>query len=134
MPLVGINRSIVKFGLAELNKTKRPGLRAIIESSKIESVGTYEINYIIAPRINAMGRLAQGIDSLRLLCTTKMEKAIGLAALLNKTNIERQMMVDKILVRAIELSKKSKNKLLVISDESFHEGVIGLAAGKLVEF
>lgn len=131
MPLVGINRSIAKFGLAELNKTNRPGILALLESSKIENIGTYEVNYIIAPRFNAMGRLAHGIDSLRLICTTKMEKAKELSQLLNKTNIERQKIVDEVVV----MTRKniSNEKIIVIAGENYHEGVIGLAAGKLVE-
>jgi single-stranded-DNA-specific exonuclease len=134
MPLMGINRSIVKYGLEKLNSTKRPGLRAILESSKVENVGTYEINYIIAPRINAMGRLAQGIDSLRLLCTTKLSRAKELSELLNKTNLERQKIVDQVVIHALGESKgKSVPSIIVLANETYHEGVIGLAAGKLVE-
>jgi single-stranded-DNA-specific exonuclease len=133
MPLVGINRSIVKYGLEELNKTKRPGLLALLRDAKAEDIGMYEVNYIIAPRINAMGRLAAGIDSLRLLCTKRENKALELSKLLSKTNLDRQKMVDETLKRAMILSKNNLDKLLVISHESFHEGVIGLAAGKLVE-
>jgi single-stranded-DNA-specific exonuclease len=133
LPLIGINRSIVKYGLEALNKTKRPGLRAILESSKVENVGTYEINYIIAPRINAMGRLANGLDSLRLLCTTSLEKAKTLSNLLNKTNLDRQKMVEQVLLHALKISKGNKDKVIVLSHKTYHEGVIGLAAGKLVE-
>jgi len=133
LPLIGINRSIVKYGLEELNHTKRPGLREILESSKIETVGTYEINYIIAPRLNAMGRLASGLDSLRLLCTTNLEKAKTLSNLLNKTNSERQKMVEQVLLHALKISKDNKDKVIVLANETYHEGVIGLAAGKLVE-
>lgn len=133
MSLIGINRSIVKNGLLALNHTKRPGLRAILESSKVEKVGTYEINYIIAPRINAMGRLYQGIDSLRLLCTTNLEKSKKLSDLLNKTNLERQKMVETVLVHALKTSKGNENKIIVLAHKTYHEGVIGLAAGKLVE-
>jgi single-stranded-DNA-specific exonuclease len=131
MPLTGINRSIVKYGLAGLNKTKRPGLRAIVDSSKIDQVGTYEINYIIAPRINAMGRMAQGIDSLRLLCTTKLSKAKELSQLLDKTNSERQKTVEEVVILARK--NVTDQKVIVIAGENYHEGVIGLAAGRLVE-
>ena len=134
MPLVGVNRSIVKYGLIQLNKTKRPGLRAILDSSKIESVGTYEINYIIAPRLNAMGRLAQGIDSLRLLCTKNLSKAKELSVLLDKTNLNRQKMVEEVVLNVFSETKdKPLQKVIVVAGETYHEGVIGLAAGKLVE-
>lgn len=131
MPLIGVNRSIVKYGLEKLSSTKRPGLRAIFDSSKIKNVGAYEINYIIAPRINAMGRLAQGIDSLRLLCTTRTEKAAELSKLLNNTNMQRQRIVDEVVIHAKRMVKN--DNVIVLADESYHEGVIGLAAGKLVE-
>lgn len=134
MPLTDVNRSIVKYGLKNLNSSKRPGIRAILESSKVSEIGTYEINYIIAPRLNAMGRLAQGIDSLRLLCTTKMERAKELSSLLNKTNLERQKIVDQVVVQALkETHGKDVPAVIVVASEDYHEGVIGLAAGKLTE-
>jgi single-stranded-DNA-specific exonuclease len=97
----------------------------------VENVGTYEINYIIAPRINAMGRLAQGIDSLRLLCTNRSDRAHELSKLLNDTNFERQKIVDKVVLHARQ--KVKNDNVIVLADENYHEGVIGLAAGKLVE-
>jgi len=131
MPLTGVNRSLVKFGLAELNKTKRLGLKALFSDARIENAGTYEVNYIIAPRINAMGRLAQGIDSLRLLCTRREDKARELSKTLDRTNFERQRIVDKVVLHA--RSRVGDQKVIILADESYHEGVIGLAAGKLVE-
>lgn len=133
MPLIGINRSIVKFGLTALEKTKRIGLRALFNDSKIDKVGTYEINYIVAPRINAMGRLGSGIDSLRLLCTQKSDRAGELSALLGKTNQDRQKIVTEVLNHTLLNKDAQKNKVIVISHKSYHEGVIGLAAGKLAE-
>ncbi len=131
MPLLGINRSIVKYGLFALKDTKRVGLRTLFSDSKIENVGTYEVNYIIAPRINAMGRLAHGLDSLRLLCTTKKERAQELSKLLTKTNSDRQNIVEEVVLHIRQ--NVTEQKIIVIAHESYHEGVIGLAAGKLVE-
>lgn len=144
LPLTGVNRSIVKYGLSELNKTKRPGLLALFKESGIEkdngqsvSIGTYEVGYIIAPRINAMGRLKHGIESLRLLCTKDKLKAFDIAQNIGNTNIDRQKMVDSVMATTLsELKNESKgptNKIIVISGENYHEGVIGLAAGRLVE-
>ncbi|HET7099331.1 MAG TPA: single-stranded-DNA-specific exonuclease RecJ [Patescibacteria group bacterium] len=133
MPLIGVNRSVVKYGLQDLKRTKRVGLKTLFSDSKIDEVGTYEVNYIIAPRINAMGRLANGLDSLRLLCTKKLDKAQELSKLLTKTNTDRQKIVDGVATHALDISKKEINKILVLAHESYHEGVIGLAAGKLVE-
>ena len=138
IPLTSINRSIVKYGLSELSKTKRPGLMALFEESGlltrsvlVNQIGTYEVNYVIAPRINAMGRLKHGIDSLRLLCTTQKNKAHELAKNLGRTNLDRQKIVDEVVTLARK--KVSNEKIIVIAGENFHEGVIGLAAGRLVE-
>lgn len=137
MPLIGINRSLVKYGLPILKNTKRLGLKTLFSDSKIETVGTYnevgvhEVNYIIAPRINAMGRLASGLDSLRLLCTTKNDRAQELSKLLTKTNSDRQNIVETVVIHTRQ--NITKDKIIVIAHESYHEGVIGLAAGKLVE-
>ena len=131
MPLIGPNRSIVKYGLEELNYTKRPGLIALFKEAGIENVGVYEVGYMIAPRINAMGRLKQGIESLRLLCTKNKLKAFEIAKNIGGTNSERQKIVEEVLI----LARKSvtSQKIIVIAGENYHEGVIGLAAGRLVE-
>jgi single-stranded-DNA-specific exonuclease len=139
LPLIGPNRSIVKHGLKSLTITKRPGLLALFEMAAIngsgnKELGTYEVNFQIAPRINAMGRLKHGLDSLRLLCTKNLGSAKELALHLNGTNIERQKIVDEVLAQSL-LSVKDKKDFysIVISDPAYHEGVIGLAAGKLAE-
>jgi single-stranded-DNA-specific exonuclease len=131
MQLLGVNRSIVKHGLKELNSTKRPGILALFKDAGVENVGTYEVNYIIAPRINAMGRLSHGLDSLRLLCTRDEAKARELAKQLSRTNTERQRIVDEVVIHTTK--NVTDQKVIVLAHESYHEGVIGLAAGKLVE-
>lgn len=131
LPLVDVNRSIVKYGLSDLNITKRPGLLALFKEAGIEEIGTYEIGYIIAPRINAMGRLKNGLESLRLLCTKDRAKAEVIAKNVGSTNTERQKIVEEVIL----LARKSvtDQKVIVISGDNYHEGVIGLAAGRLVE-
>jgi len=137
LPLVGPNRSLAKYGLEALNKTKRPGLLALFEQAGIKEsaswrIGTYEVNYIIAPRINAMGRIAHAIESLRLLCTKDKNKAYELARLLGETNQRRQKQVDDVLEHALTRITGS-DEIIVLAHESYHEGVIGLAASKIVE-
>lgn len=131
MPLLGVNRSLVKFGLPKLTKTKRVGLKAMLKDSKIDNVGVYEVGYIIAPRINAMGRLASATDALRFLCTRDIKKAGDLNKMLNDTNIERQKIVDDVVTRTMK-EVKVEDKIIVIDGE-YHEGVIGLASGKVTE-
>jgi single-stranded-DNA-specific exonuclease len=137
VPLLGSNREIVAHGLPLLQNTSRPGLLALFAQAGIEpgtTIGTYHVNYIIAPRINAMGRLEHGLDSLRLLLTSNPERATTLAQRLNDTNITRQDLTQSFLKQAHSLVDSwQEHHLLVVDHADFHEGIIGLVAGKLVE-
>ncbi len=145
VPLVGANRSIVKYGLEALNQTKRVGLEALMTNAGLAKggLGTYDVSHMLAPRLNAMGRLEHALDALRLLCTKKEERAILLAQKLGLTNRERQQLTEETVLHARELYQGqtlkekgltlSKSKLIFIAHESYNQGVIGLVAGKLVE-
>jgi single-stranded-DNA-specific exonuclease len=134
LPLIGPNRSFVKYGLKDLRRSKRIGLLELFKEAGLiqEKIGVYEIGFIIAPRINSMGRLKHAIDSLRLLCTRDRNKATRLADLIGKTNLERQKIVDEVLIHAKGKLSDIIPKIIILSD-NYHEGVIGLAAAKLVE-
>ena len=139
MPLLEINRSLVKFGLEQFKNTQRPGLKTLFTEAQIDlnQVSTYNISFIIAPRLNAMGRLEHGLDSLRLLCTKDEQRAIRLAVNLGNVNKQRQDLTFSVLKHAQEevasSKENKKQRLLFISHESYNHGVIGLVAGKLVE-
>ena len=136
LPLVGPNRAFAKYGLLALQKTKRAGLKALFEKAVIvpEDIGPYEVGFLIAPRLNAMGRLEHAMQSLRLLCTKDGGRATKLANDLNRVNLERQKIVDEVVAHARKkVSQKTLDKIIVLAHSSYHEGVIGLAAGKLVE-
>jgi single-stranded-DNA-specific exonuclease len=146
IPLVGVNRSFVIKGLNVLRNTKRPGLDALFQEAKINKgdavyrqgsawqVESYHVGFVIAPRINAMGRMEHAIDSLRLLCTRNKENAYEYAHVLGKTNRDRQDVVEEIVNHALQEAKKKEwSGAIVLSHEEYHEGVIGLAASKLVE-
>ncbi|EKD86046.1 MAG: hypothetical protein ACD_37C00502G0001 [uncultured bacterium] len=136
VPLTGASRILVKLGLPKLRKTKRPGLIALFEEAGIESsnVDTYEIGHIIAPRLNAMGRLDEAMDSLRLLCTTDPIKARNLARIIGETNRSRQQITAETVEHAKDIaSSKISEKLLFVYHESYQPGVIGLVAGRLTE-
>lgn len=138
-PLVGINRNLVKHGLRILNQTQRCGLLAIFEEAgiKLGEIGTYEVGFMIAPRLNAMGRMEHALESLRLVCTPKPLQAKDLALKLGSTNRERQTLTEETARHAKDLVslqiKEGLPKLIFLAHESYQEGVIGLAAGKLVE-
>ena len=135
LPLVGINRSIVKFGLDTIRKTKRTGLNALIEEAGIakETLDTFSVSHMLSPRLNAMGRLDHAIDALRLLCTHDSAKAKLLAQKLGLTNKERQQLTVDTVTHAKDLVPKPVKKLIFISHETYNPGVIGLVAGRLVE-
>lgn len=136
IPLLSANRSFVKYGLEFLNETDRQGLNALFKEASVKkgTLGTYIVGFIIAPRLNAMGRLEHAIDSLRLLCTTDKGRARRLASKLGKTNAERQRVVEEVTLHAKEIASEGKwEGAIVVSHESYHEGVIGLAASRLVE-
>lgn len=136
LPLTGVNRALVKHGLKHLSHTHRPGLKALFSEAGItsfENLDTYHIGYIIGPRLNAMGRLEDPMDSLRLLCTRSEPKAQKLAQTLGDTNKARQDITLDFITLAEELVTDPTSPLLIVSHEAFHEGVIGLVAGRLSE-
>jgi len=112
VPLTGANRAIVREGLKVLPKTKRVGLQELFKNAGIqkETFSPYEIGYIIGPRLNASGRIESAMDSLRLLCTTKRERAEELAAKLEFTNKERQMLLKEAKEDAILRIKKQESR------------------------
>jgi len=136
-PLLGVNRSFAKYGLEALRKTGRPGLLAIFEEAGIkkEEIGTYHVGYIIAPRLNASGRIEHALESLRLVCTTNKEQAKDLAEKLGRINKERQFLTEETTRHAVESAKckVQSAKLIFIEHETYNQGIIGLVAGKLVE-
>ena len=136
VPLTGVNRSFVKWGIKKLNETRRPGLLAMFREASLEigEIGTYEVGFIIAPRINATGRIEHGIESLRILCTKSVKRAQILAQKIGSVNQERQRIVNKVVLHSKSMiGKDFSRKVIILAHEIYHEGVIGLAASKLVE-
>lgn len=135
MPVVGVNRSIIKFGLEALTHTHRLGLLAVFEEAGIlgQAITPYHVGFVVAPRLNAMGRLEHALDSLRLLLTTNLERAKNLAQLLGETNKTRQDLTQQYIDQALNLVGETSERILIVDHEEFHEGVIGLVAGKLAE-
>lgn len=136
VPLVGANRSMAVHGLEALRQTKRIGLLELFAVAGVEQKKITEktVGFAIAPRINAMGRLASALDALRLLCTTSTVRAHNLAQLLQDKNSERQQLTtDFVTVAKKQAETQAEAALIIVHDHSFHEGVIGLIAGRLVE-
>lgn len=136
VPLQKTNRSFALFGVEALQKTTRPGLKMLCQAAGVElpQVSVTTVNYVLAPRINAMGRLDHGLDALRLLCTSNPARAQALALTLSSTNTKRQTLTDDLLKLAQSQAHSWENEHLIIAySETFHDGVIGLIAGRLME-
>ena len=138
VPLLGTNRSFAKSGLEELNKTTRPGLLSLFEEAQLPSprlVTPYHVGFIIGPRLNATGRLEHAIDSLRLLCTKDPKRAHELAKTLGETNRARQQATQQSVAHALDLISMNSglSTLIIAADTSYHQGIIGLIAAKIVE-
>jgi single-stranded-DNA-specific exonuclease len=116
--------------------TKRLGLQSLFKLAALDNskIGVYEIGHVIAPRLNAMGRIEHAMDSLRLVCTKDKKRADDLAIKLNSTNTQRQQLtLESFLHAKGNISDKTIKKILFLSHESYEPGVIGLIAGKLTE-
>ncbi len=131
------NRILVKNGLLFLNEAKRPGIFALKESANLSpysEIGTYEVCYILAPRINSAGRIDDPKIALDLLLTEDLEEARKLAKRLNSLNQKRQREEEKILKEAIGLvSDQVDQPAFVLYSSDWHEGIIGIVASRLVE-
>ena len=139
VPLLSANRSFAYYGLKQLRKTKNVGLLALMKQAGVKDlsqVDEFTVGYVLAPRINALGRLSHGLEALRLLCSTSSVKASKRAQVLSETNLARQTLTTDAYAQARLMVKQknlTENKIIIVSSEVFHEGVIGLIAGRLVE-
>ncbi len=136
MPLLGENRYLVKQGLKVLNTNRRPGIREILALAGINSdnIGTEEISWSLAPRLNAAGRLQHALTSYKLMVTESTEEALELSTVLEEQNAERQKMTSRSLAKAKEqVQAKGIMPLLIASDPDYPPGIIGLVAGRLSE-
>ncbi len=134
MPLTGINRNLVFHGLKLLSQPTNLGLQALYQQAGLklgQEINTYTIGFVLAPRINAMGRLSHGLIALRLLCSRNQAQVESLAKTLNQTNFQRQTLTQVAYQDA--LSQLDDSPLVVVASTDYHEGIIGLIAGKLLE-
>jgi len=141
VPLIGENRILTKFGLQQLTKTARPGLQALIAIAGIahRKMGSEQVAYQLGPRLNAAGRMGHAEVALNLLLTENAEQAIFYARQLNEYNQQRQQIELDILSEAEEQLQSAGGTpemlsgAVVLADESWHQGVLGIVAGKLAE-
>lgn len=135
-PLLGENHTLVRLGLQKLNTTHKPGLQALIRSAKLQPgrIRERDIAFGLAPRINAAGRMKDAGIAFRLLTTDSEQEAAEYTAELEQLNITRQMETEELMRNVREQAHLQPGKpVVLVSGENWHEGIIGLVAGKLAE-
>jgi len=139
VPLLDENRVLAHQGLAALNKTGMPGLRALMETATLKGPAkAFDVSFRIAPRLNAAGRCGDVSEALELLMTEDPARATRLATLLNDCNTERQALQKRIAEEAREqalriLESAPHSRAFVLSSDAWHHGIIGIVASRIVE-
>jgi single-stranded-DNA-specific exonuclease len=140
VPLVGENRSLVKRGLAEMRRTKRAGLKALMEASKCDPsrLDEGDLAFRLAPRINAAGRLYRADAGVELLLTEDETRAKEIAEELGRANSERRATEREVDAAAETARRELPDDLkeangLVVAGEGWHPGVVGIVASRMVE-
>ncbi|MBR5527537.1 MAG: single-stranded-DNA-specific exonuclease RecJ [Clostridia bacterium] len=143
MPIVGENRRIVTHGLAVLNSSRNLGIRALLSKAMPDSqnsnrkVTAGTIGFAIAPRLNAAGRIGDVKRAAELLITNDTKRAEEISEELCALNRERQNIENSILEVAVARIEAGydfeKNKVIVLADDSWHQGVIGIVASRITE-
>lgn len=135
LPLTSLNRSLVIHGLNSLNANPSPGIKKLVQISgaTLGNINSFDLGFLLAPRINATGRLADPMDSLRLLCSKNSLQASKYASILHTQNQLRKDLQKDATETALKNIKGTPKGFLVISDPSFNPGIIGLLAGRLTE-
>jgi single-stranded-DNA-specific exonuclease len=138
VPLRGENRSILKEGMRRLHEAERPGIRALKDvcglTGKTMKAGL--LAFTIVPRMNAAGRISDAGDVVRLLLSEDYEEAVGLSEWLGGLNAERQRIEEEVFQRALsrlDMAGSDTDTVIVLSEEGWHEGVLGIVASRLVE-
>jgi single-stranded-DNA-specific exonuclease len=140
VPLVGENRALVRKGLGEIRRAKRPGIRALLEASKCdpERLDEGDLGFRLAPRINAAGRLYRADAGVELFLTEDPERAAVIAEELSRANSERRATEREVDTAAEAVRRELSEHLrqahgLVLAGEDWHPGVVGIVASRLVE-
>lgn len=136
VPLSGLNRAYVKQGLKIMSLRQNEGIKALSDIAGLNEAPTaFHLGYVLGPRINAGGRVGDASAGNRLLCTHDAETAKALAEELNKFNIERKDIEAYVLLQAIEQLESTPQEypMAFVSGTDWHQGVVGIVAGKLKE-
>lgn len=136
VPMTGENRVLAKFGLEVINTNPRPGIKALIQNTKKKVLTITDVVFIVAPRINAAGRVKHGNEAVALLTEYNLEQAEQFASEIEGYNSDRKDL-DKQITKEALLQIEENNEIerfsTVVYQETWHKGVIGIVASRLVE-
>jgi len=132
-PLLGENRALIKEGLRRMGDSRWPGIAASVKQARLNGkISARDVAFVLAPRLNAAGRLGEADKGLALLTTASVRQARELAAYLDARNADRRKIQDEMLEHAV--SKVDEGApALVLEDPAWHAGVMGIVASKLLE-
>jgi len=138
VPLTGENRILAKFGLRTLERTSKPGLKALMQVAGLwgSELSSWHIVFVLAPRLNAVGRVSDPTIAFKLLVSRSHQEAMELAHLLEEENRRRKELDERIFAEAVENAEKTMrpgDRALVLVSDNWHLGVIGIVASRLVE-
>jgi single-stranded-DNA-specific exonuclease len=136
VPITGENRVLAKFGLEVINSNPRPGIKALVQNVKKKVLTITDVVFIVAPRINAAGRVKHGNEAVALLTEYNLEQAEQFASEIEQHNSDRKELDKQITKEAllqIEENKEQNRFSTVVYQENWHKGVIGIVASRLVE-
>ncbi len=137
VPLLSENRILATCGLSAISQRKRPGIAQLVDIARLPSkISTWHVNFVIAPRINAAGRIEHARVSVDLLMSQDLGEARKIAENLDRMNKERQSLGSLIQEEAFKFLDESvvdDSKLLFLEGDGWHPGVIGIVASQIVE-
>ena len=136
VPITGENRVLAKFGLEVINSNPRPGIKALIQNVKKKVLTITDVVFIVAPRINAAGRIKHGNEAVALLTEYNIQQAEQFASEIEQHNSDRKEL-DKQITKEALLQIQENNEQVrcstIVYQENWHKGVIGIVASRLVE-
>ena len=136
VPITGENRTLAYLGLKQVNEEPRPGLAALLSSAKAQPYRIRDLVFVAAPRINAAGRIKHGAHAVELLLAGSAEEAQAMAEAIERYNLERRSLDQEITQQALDQiinQGEQEAAATVVYDPSWHKGVVGIVASRLIE-
>ena len=139
VPVTGENRVLIRFGLDVLAGTRNAGLKALLQRTELDRCrpSAWQVGFVLAPRINAVGRMDAAVRGVELLLCDEAEKAERIADALEEVNVSRQAADRNLLSEALQIIESSydpsRDRAIVLAGKDWHPGVIGIVASRVVE-